>query len=91
MNLLRCTTCFFLFFVITTVFGQKNSKSFDYKELKTAPNLVFIEGRTFDMGYGTYAVRRVTVSSFYIDATEVWNKHYRAFDSRNAKIEQSRD
>jgi len=51
----------------------------DDNEQETGPNLVFMEGMTFDMGYGTYNVRRVTVSSFYIDATEVWNKYYREF------------
>jgi formylglycine-generating enzyme required for sulfatase activity len=44
-------------------------------------NLLFIEGGTFNMGQDAEndIVRRVTVSSFYIDATEVSNKEYRNF------------
>jgi formylglycine-generating enzyme required for sulfatase activity len=43
--------------------------------------LVFIEGGSFNMGKGgdEDKVRRVTVSAFYIDATEVSNQEYRAY------------
>ena len=56
-------------------------KTLDYKGQETGPNLVFIEGGTFNMGvteedvmadYNNIA-RRVTVSSFYIDETEIAN------------------
>lgn len=57
------------------------------KEQKTGPNLVFIEGGTFVMGATEQDVtyehnnipRRVTVSSFYMDETEVANIHYREY------------
>ena len=58
-----------------------------YKGQDAAPGLVFIEGGTFHMGGGekdiAYAhdnhVRQVTVSSFYIDETEVANVHWKEF------------
>jgi len=56
-------------------------KPLDYKGQATGPNLVFIEGGTFNMGITEEDVmqdyrnigRRVTVSSFYMDETEVCN------------------
>jgi len=53
----------------------------------TGPNLVLIEGGTFTMGVTTEDVtfdwnnvpRRVTVSSFYMDETEVANIDYREY------------
>lgn len=55
-----------------------------YEEQETGPGLVLIEGGTFTMGrieqdvlYDWYAIpRRVTVSSFYMDETEVRNLDY---------------
>jgi sulfatase modifying factor 1 len=55
-----------------------------YDEQETGPGLVLIEGGTFTMGRTEQEVtmdwnnipRRVTVSSFYIDETEVANIHY---------------
>lgn len=55
-----------------------------YQEQETGPGLVFIEGGTFVMGRTTDDVmfdwnnipRRVTVSSFYMDETEVRNLDY---------------
>lgn len=51
------------------------------KEALEQTNLLLIEGGTFNMGKDAEKdiVRRVTVSSFYIDATEVTNKEYRDF------------
>ncbi len=57
------------------------------KEEQTGPGLVFVEGGTFAMGATEQDVmgdwnnipRRVTVSSFYIDETEVANVHYREY------------
>ena len=59
----------------------------DYAGQATGPNLVLIEGGTFVMGNVEQDVmyehqtrpRRVTVSSFYIDATEIANVHYREY------------
>src|ERR1700688_4749224 len=55
-----------------------------YEEQETGPGLVFIEGGTFTMGRTEDDVmydwnnmpRRVTVSSFYMDETEVTNINY---------------
>ncbi|MCU0432271.1 MAG: SUMF1/EgtB/PvdO family nonheme iron enzyme [Bacteroidia bacterium] len=55
-----------------------------YEEQETGPGLVFIEGGTFTMGRAEQDVtydwnnvpRRVTVSSFYMDETEVRNLDY---------------
>lgn len=55
-----------------------------YQEQETGPGLVFIEGGTFVMGRSEQDVmfdwnnmpRRVTVSSFYMDETEVRNLDY---------------
>ncbi len=55
-----------------------------YDEQETGPGLVLIEGGTFTMGRTEQDItqdwnnipRRVTVSSFYIDETEVANLHY---------------
>ena len=59
----------------------------DYEGQVTGPNLVLIEGGTFVMGLTTGDVtyewnnipRRVTVSSFYMDETEVTNSEYREY------------
>lgn len=56
-------------------------------EQETGPGLVFIEGGTFTMGRTqedvmydwNNAPRRVTVSSFYIDETEISNVDYREY------------
>ncbi len=59
----------------------------DYEGQVTGPNLVLIEGGTFTMGLTEQDVtyewnnipRRVTVSSFYMDETEVANIDYREY------------
>ncbi len=59
----------------------------DYEGQITGPNLVLIEGGTFTMGQVQEDVpfdwnnipRRVTVSSFYMDETEIANIHYREY------------
>ncbi len=59
----------------------------DYEDQITGPNLVFVEGGTFTMGQVQEDVpydwnnipRRVTVSSFYMDETEVSNIAYREY------------
>jgi len=59
----------------------------DFQEQATGPNLVIIEGGTFSMGQTEQDVmfehnnipRRVTVSSFYMDETEVTNLHYKEY------------
>lgn len=59
----------------------------DYEGQATGPNLVLIEGGTFTMGLTEQDVtydwnnvpRRVTVSSFYMDETEVANTDYREY------------
>jgi len=59
----------------------------DYQGQATGPNLVLIEGGTFSMGTTEQDVmfeynnvpRRVTVSSFYMDETEVANIDYREY------------
>lgn len=55
-----------------------------YEEQETGPGLILIQGGTFSMGRTeqditvewTNIPRRVTVSSFYMDETEVANVHY---------------
>ena len=55
-----------------------------YEEQETGPGLVFVQGGTFTMGRVEDDInydwnnqpRRVTVSSFYIDETEVTNLNY---------------
>ena len=59
----------------------------DYEGQATGPNLVLIEGGTYTMGLTDQDVtfewnnmaRRVTVSSFYMDETEVRNIDYREY------------
>ncbi|MCO5248099.1 MAG: SUMF1/EgtB/PvdO family nonheme iron enzyme [Chitinophagales bacterium] len=76
----------------TTGWNYNDSKWGGYsvakeKEQKTGPNLVLIEGGTFVMGITEQDItyehnnipRRVTVSSFYMDETEVANVHYREY------------
>ena len=66
----------------------------DYEGQITGPNLVLIQGGTFTMGnpqedvmYNWDAVpRRVTVSSFYMDETEVANIDYREFVYWNNRV-----
>ncbi len=62
-------------------------KAPDYKGQEAGPNLVLVEGGTFTMGVTEEDVtyewnnmpRRVTVSSFYMDETEVANIDYREY------------
>jgi len=57
------------------------------KDQQTGPGLAFVQGGTFVMGATEQDVmgdwnnipRRITVSSFYIDETEVANVHYREY------------
>ena len=57
------------------------------KDQQTGPGLVFVQGGTFAMGATEQDVmadwnnipRRITVSSFYIDESEVANIHYREY------------
>jgi gliding motility-associated lipoprotein GldJ len=76
----------------TTGWGYNDSKwggfeKQDYKGQATGPNLVLVEGGTFTMGTTEQDVmfeydnvpRRVTVSSFYMDETEVANVDYREY------------
>ncbi len=59
----------------------------DYEGQATGPNLVLVEGGTFTMGLTEQDVqmewnnvpRRVTVSSFYMDETEVSNIDYKEY------------
>jgi len=59
----------------------------EYTEQETGPGLVLIEGGTFSMGRTEQDItmdwanipRRATVSSFYMDETEVSNLHYREY------------
>jgi gliding motility-associated lipoprotein GldJ len=61
--------------------------AFDYYEQETGPGLVLVEGGSFTMGrveedvlYDWNSVpRKVTVSSFYMDETEVRNVDYREY------------
>ena len=58
-----------------------------YLEQETGPGLILIEGGTFTMGRTEQEItmdwdnipRRVTVSSFYMDESEVSNLHYREY------------
>ena len=62
-------------------------KDLDYEGQPTGPNLVLVPGGTFVMGLTEADVtydwdntpRRVTVSSFYIDETEISNNNYREY------------
>ena len=66
----------------------------DYEGQATGPNLVLIEGGTFTMGLTEQDVmfdwnnvpRRVTVSSFYMDETEVANIDYREYLFWNKRV-----
>ena len=59
----------------------------EYTEQETGPGLVLIEGGTFTMGRTEQEIqhewdntpRRVTVSSFYMDQTEITNQFYRDY------------
>ena len=59
----------------------------DYEGQATGPNLVLVEGGTFNMGLTdedvisewTNVPRRVTDSSFYMDETEVANIDYKEY------------
>ncbi len=59
----------------------------DYEGQATGPNLVLVEGGTFTMGLTEEDVtfewnnvpRRVTVSSFYMDETEVTNSNWKEY------------
>jgi gliding motility-associated lipoprotein GldJ len=67
--------------------GFEKDGNFPAKEQETGPGLVFIEGGTFTMGSTEEDVMddwnnsasRVTVSSFYMDRTEVTNQHWNEY------------
>ncbi|MCX6352421.1 MAG: SUMF1/EgtB/PvdO family nonheme iron enzyme [Bacteroidetes bacterium] len=69
----------------------------DYREQETGPNLVYIPGGTYQMGsfeqdlpFETDGVpRRVTVSDYYIDQTEVANIDYLEYLYWLARVYQS--
>ncbi len=69
----------------------------DYEGQITGPNLVLIEGGTFVMGLTEEDVtyewnnvpRRVTVSSFYMDETEVSNFDYREYLNWTRRVYKS--
>ena len=66
----------------------------DYDGQATGPNLVLVEGGTFTMGVTDQDVtyewnnvsRRVTVSSFYMDETEISNTDYREYMYWTARV-----
>lgn len=71
-------------------YNDKDNGGFEvtaYEQQETGPGLVFIQGGTFTMGRAEENVmrewdnipRRVTVSSFYMDETEVTNVDYREY------------
>jgi len=71
-------------------YNNKKTSGFeivDFDEQETGPGLIFIEGGTFAMGQTeedvfsehNNRVRRITVSSFYLDQTEMANVHYREY------------
>ncbi len=71
-------------------YNDKNMGGFfksPVNEQATGPGLVFVQGGTFTMGATDEDImgdwnnvpRRVTLSSFYIDKTEVANIHYREY------------
>lgn len=72
-------------------------KKTDYEGQITGPNLVFIEGGTFTMGQTEEDVmfeyrnipRRITVSSFYMDETEVSNIAYKEYLQWLARVFKS--
>lgn len=67
------------FFVLPN-FIKAQVYEFNVEEKQEVGDYTFlITGGTFQMGAGLDCERRVTVSSYYMDATEVWNAHYRAF------------
>jgi len=68
-----------LLMIPLVVFAQKQ-KHIQSKQLEET-NLLIIIGGTFNMGQGAEKdiTRRVTVSTFYIDAAEITNKEYREF------------
>ena len=74
---------------IITVWDYNNPKNggfqkVPYAEQETGPGLILVEGGTFTMGrieqdvtFENHNVpRRVTVSSFYMDETEISNFHW---------------
>ncbi len=71
-------------------YNDKNQGGFNVmkpKDIQAGPGLVFVQGGTFVMGAAEEDVmadwnnnpKRVTVSSFFIDRTEVANVHYREY------------
>lgn len=62
-----------------SAYGQSSSVSLaNRRGTELGGNLVFVQGGTYDMGEGE-TLRRITVSSFYLDETEVCNRQYRNF------------
>ena len=102
-NLLKLSPVFLLAVLLLSACGKKEQSAttgWQYNDAKwggfekteyegqvTGPNLVLVEGGTFNMGvtdqdvtYDWSAIpRRVTVSSFYMDETEVANIDYREY------------
>lgn len=71
-----------LFFCsVTWLEAQAIVKASAKSKQMSTHQLLYVEGGTFNMGEGTEKdlLRRVTVSGFFISATEVTNKEYKAF------------
>ncbi len=76
-----------IYFLVEDVLGGRNAKFKVYANVKPPPGMVYVAGGTFQMGSNKESdekpIHTVTVSSFYMDKTEVTQREYRKVMGKN--------
>ena len=77
-----------IYFLVDDALGGKDAKFKVYADVKAPPGMVYVEGGTFQMGSNSGAsdekpIHTVTVSSFFMDKTEVTQAQYRKVMGNN--------
>ena len=76
-----------IYFLANDALGGKNAKFKVYANVKSPPGMVYVAGGSFQMGSNKQSdekpIHTVTVSSFFMDATEVTQAQYRKVMGKN--------
>ena len=76
-----------IYFLVEDALGGRNAKFKVYANVKPPPGMVYVAGGTFQMGSNKESdekpIHTVTVSSFYMDKTEVTQREYRKVMGKN--------
>ena len=76
-----------IYFLVEDALGGKDAKFKVYADVKTPPGMVYVAGGTFQMGSDEDSdekpIHTVTVSSFFMDKTEVTQAQYKKVMGKN--------